>query len=195
MTTHFAAIHAIVDEYKLDDESIWNLNETGVTTGRDTRGEVRTFRFVRLGITGNVRVPVCSYTSRVTIMPCISAGGAHNPSLWVFKGTRLPFRGVQVGVTRATESLSSYLPGDALVSMEPDTARVDGTNFYKWAQKFTISMTHLVEGGRNVLLTYDGYRRHMTLLVLENLSTHGVIVYALPAKTSGKTQPCDTGVF
>lgn len=119
LTTHFAALHTLVDEYKLDSERIWNLDETGVTLGRDARGAVRMFRFVSRGTTGDVRVPMCFYTNRVTIMPCIRAIGAHGPSLWVFKGMRLPYREVKVGETRATETLGSYLPGDALLTMEP----------------------------------------------------------------------------
>lgn len=46
-----------------------------------------------------------------------------------------------------------------------------------------------------MLLIYDGYRSHMTLRVLQHLRDSNVIVYALPAHTSGKTQPCDTGIF
>ena len=49
--------------------------------------------------------------------------------------------------------------------------------------------------GRKVLLIYDGYRSHLLLDVLDIFAKHRVIVYALPAHTSGKTQPCDTVLF
>lgn len=150
LTTHFATLRALCEEYKLDAERVWNLDETGVTPGRDAKGKIRTFRVVRQGTASNVRVPVFFYTHRVTIMPCVSAGGPQGPSLRVFKGTRLPCRKVQVGNTRVTKSLSSFLPGDALVTMEPGTPGVNGKSFYEWALRFTASIRHLVSGGRKV---------------------------------------------
>lgn len=56
-------------------------------------------------------------------------------------------------------------------------------------------MRHLTAGGRKVLLTYDGYRSHMTLPVLELFRDNGIVVYALPAHTSGKTQPLHASLF
>jgi hypothetical protein len=44
------------------------------------------------------------------------------------------------------------------------------------------------------LLTYDGYRSHLAVEALEMLVDAGVIVYALPAHTSGSTQPLDVAV-
>lgn len=63
--------------------------------------------------------------NRVTIMPCVSAGGAQGPSLWVFKGTCLPCREVQVGNERVSETLHLFLTGDELVAMEPETPGVN----------------------------------------------------------------------
>ena len=48
--------------------------------------------------------------------------------------------------------------------------------FFRWAQKLTASIRHIVGGALKVLLTYDGYRSHMTLKVLEHLRAHGVVV-------------------
>ena len=48
---------------------------------------------------------------------------------------------------------------------------------------------------RKVLLVLDGYRSHMTYQALRILRNGGVIVYALPAHTSGYTQPLDVSVF
>lgn len=128
-------------------------------------------------------------------MLCVSAGGAQGPSLWVFKGARLRCRDVDVNNTRVTETLSSCLPGDALEEMEPSSPGVNGQSFNQWAVKFTDSIRHLVGGGRKVLLTYDGHHSLITLKVLEHLFDNGVTVFAIPAHTSGKTQPCDTGIF
>ena len=195
LTSHFAKLQALVEEYELDAEHVWNLDESGISPGRDAKGSIREYRIVRKESDGDTRVPVFSYTNRITIMACVSAGGVVGPSLWVFKGMRLPYREVIISGSRVTETLSSYLPRSALVAMEPSSPGVNSSSFFQWAQKFTASIQHIVGGGRKVLLTYDGYRSHMTLKVLEHLRAHGVVVYALPAHTSGKTQPCDTGIF
>ena len=109
-------------------------------------------------------------------MACISAGGVVGLSLWVFKRKRLLYREAKISGSRETETLSSYLPTGAQVVMEPSSPGVNSSSFFQWAQKFTASIRHIVGGGRKVLLTYDGYRIHMTLKVLGHLRAHGVVV-------------------
>ena len=46
-----------------------------------------------------------------------------------------------------------------------------------------------------MLLLYDAYRSHMSLESLTILEEGGVIAFALPAHTSGTTQPLDAGLF
>jgi DDE superfamily endonuclease len=53
----------------------------------------------------------------------------------------------------------------------------------------------LTTNGRKVLLIYDGYRSHLGLEVLKTLMNCSVLAYALPAHTSGTTQPLDVGIF
>lgn len=72
--------------------------------------------------------------------------------------------------------------------MEPKTPGVTADSFYQWALRFTAFIKRLVADGRKVLLTYDAYRGHMTLRVLEHLRDNAVIVYALPAHASGNRQ-------
>lgn len=79
--------------------------------------------------------------------------------------------------------------------MEERSPGVQADSFFECALHLTKSVTHLVQNEREILLTYDAYRTHMTLRVLEHLNSHGVIVYAVPLHAFGKTQPCDTGLF
>ena len=72
---------------------------------------------------------------------------------------------------------------------------MDRTNFIYWAYKFLDHVQDRTAHRRKVLLVYDGYRSHLSLDVLDILAKHSAIVYALPAYTSGKTQPCDTVLF
>ncbi len=45
--SRFATLNALVQEYGLDDESVWNLDETGCTPGRGTNVAQRKRRFMR----------------------------------------------------------------------------------------------------------------------------------------------------
>lgn len=78
---------------------------------------------------------------------------------------------------------------------EEKVAGVDTFNFVQWARRFVEDINNLTAEGRKVLLTYDGYRSHMSMAVLSVLRQGGVIAYCLPAHTSGTTQPLDLTVF
>lgn len=55
--------------------------------------------------------------------------------------------------------------------------------------EFDIVVRHLRDltvGGRKVLLSFDGYRSHMGLGVMEYLDQNGVVVYTLPKHSSRK---------
>ena len=45
------------------------------------------------------------------------------------------------------------------------------------------------------MLTYNEYTAHLSLEVLLLFRTNRIVVYALPANTSGKTQPLDLVAF
>ena len=71
----------------------------------------------------------------------------------------------------------------------------DSSNFYLWATQFAMHVADLTTNNRKVLLILDGYRSHMSVQTLHLYNAHRVILYALPAHTSGKTQPLDVTVF
>lgn len=70
-----------------------------------------------------------------------------------------------------------------------------GHNFLSWAYTFVDYTRDLRSGGRKILLVYDAYRSHISLEVLGVFKNHGIEIYALPAHTSGKTQPLDVVPF
>ena len=76
-----------------------------------------------------------------------------------------------------------------------ELAGVDMKKFERWAVSFVSDCQSPTSGGRKVFLMYDGYRSHMGIRVLEILKAGGIIAYALPTHTSGKTQPLDVGAF
>ena len=79
--------------------------------------------------------------------------------------------------------------------MRRDACCVNSECFYKWAKYFIEYVKDLTTGSRKLLLTFDGYPSHMSLKVMQLFYENGIVVYALHAHTSGRTQPCDVHLF
>lgn len=195
LTSHFAQLVELRKTYCLSDSHVWNLDETGISPGRDVRGKVRQRCFFRRDGATDVQLATFSYSDRITVLPSINAAGDLGPCLFIFKGAHLPYREVQVDGKTHVQTLSTFLPRHAFVRMRPETASIDGDSFFDFAKRFTEHVADLTSDGRHVLLTFDACRSHMTLKALQHFRDNRVIVYALPAHTSGKTQPCDVVVF
>lgn len=48
-----AALEVLLAEYGLDADNVWNLDETGVSMGRDPKGNEQQKRFQRRGARGD----------------------------------------------------------------------------------------------------------------------------------------------
>lgn len=79
--------------------------------------------------------------------------------------------------------------------MRPEVASVGDESFYEFAKMFYEHDKDLTAGGRPVLLTYDAYRSHLSVRALLHFRKNNVIIYSLPAKTSGKTQSVDVTLY
>lgn len=120
LTTRCAELRQLMIEFGFDAQRIWNLDETGISPGKDVRGSACEKRMHRRGSQKEARVPVFADENRVTIIPVVSAAGVVGPSLWIFQGTRIPCRDVLIGGKRYTHTLSTFLPAHGLVHMELD---------------------------------------------------------------------------
>ena len=67
-------------------------------------------------------------------------------------------------------------------------------NFKNWAVRFVEYLKRRKWTGK-VVLIHDGYRARLPLDILEIILEGNVVVYALPAHTSGKTQPFNVVQF
>ena len=67
--------------------------------------------------------------------------------------------------------------------------------FYQWALRFTEHVSRLTKTRCNLLLTYDLYRLHKSLCVLEHFRNNNIVMRALPAHLSSHTQPLDVVTF
>lgn len=195
LVEHFAQLEKLIKTYNIDDTRIWNLDECGGTPGRDVIGNTHASRITRKHGGRDYKLPAFVRTNRVTLMPVVSASGDTGPPLFVFKGKLLLYRTVLQNGQKIVQTYHSVLPRCAVVAMREEHGGVDGNNFYQWAEMFIQHVHELTVGGRKVLLTYDGYRSHMSIRVLELFSKNNVEVYALPAHSSGKTQPLDVILF
>ena len=93
------------------------------------------------------------------------------------------------------ETCAEHLPAGSLVAMGEENGGVDGKKVYNWAHRFVNETREPRLNGKKMLIVFDGYRSHMSLRVLELFEADRTIVYALPAHTSGNTQPLDVVLF
>ncbi|PXF43024.1 hypothetical protein BWQ96_07272 [Gracilariopsis chorda] len=134
--------------------------------------------------------------NRITLLAAVLADGDLGPPMFVFQGTRL-----RVGrITRSggneenSEFISELLPHGLRVTARKDIVSVDRANFMKWAEQF-LKQTEKKRSTGKILLIYEGYRSHLDIQIWEMLAKSTFIAYALPAHTSGTTQPLDVAIF
>jgi len=195
LTSHFAQVEALIREHNIDASRLANLDECGVTAGRDASGRTQRKVYMTRATVAQQRTVDFKNVQRVTMMPVIFASGHVGNPLFVIRGTRVRYRVLSKDGKDYIESITDCLPRHSMITTREDLAGVDKHNFLRWAQAFVQEVKDLTTGGRKVLLIYDGYRSHMGLRVLETLDKGNVIAYALPSHTSGTTQPLDVSIF
>ena len=93
------------------------------------------------------------------------------------------------------QTYAQLLPRGKSIALREDGGGVGSANFLAWTEAFTASVRDLSANGGHVLLIYDSYAAHMSMRVLEIFRRDRIVVYAIPAHTSGKKQPLDVVVF
>lgn len=99
-------------------------------------------------------------TLRMTMMSFMGSAGDCSPTIFVFKGGKMPYKQVLCHGRVYVETLGSCLPRGALVCMCAYIGGVNSDSFYKCASTREL----LDRKRRKLLLTYDGYRSHMSVL-------------------------------
>ena len=195
LTNHFATLEKNIKDKNIQARCIWNLDETGATPARDCKGvSDANFYLTRAG-TRDAEVGYFVKVNRVTMMPAICANGDAMKPLFVFKGSRLPFRQVVRDGITTTDSVADFLPSESLLACRRENGGVNNEIFYNWATHLVKHVQQHTPNGHKTLLSFSGYRSHMSLNSINYLHHNNVIVYALPAHTSGKTQPLDVVLF
>ena len=125
LTTHIASIEIIIKTNNIPPSHITNLDETGGTLNRDTRGkrtgEVAMRRSMRaMGDKNQMRSAHFKNVSRVTMMPVVFADDGCGRSLFVVQGRTLSYRIVYVNGVRATQSFTDCLPKGSYIKTRED---------------------------------------------------------------------------
>jgi hypothetical protein len=76
-----------------------------------------------------------------------------------------------VAGVEVVQTLSSFLPRQAVVSTRPDIAGMDSTICKEFAKWFVEQVRDLTAGGRKVLPRYDGYRSHINIEALDTFAS------------------------
>ncbi len=193
VATHFATHRNIMDTNNIDSTRISNLDETGCSPGKESISKAR--RYTRRSTESDIKMPKFENDARITMLAVVNAEGDTVLPLFAFSGSRMPFRNIIVDGQVVVNTYSSHLPHHSFVAMRPEGIGVDAMNFLDWAQHFVEHVQDLTQNGLKLLLTFNGYRSHMTLPVLDLFAKNNIIVYCLPAYTSVKLQPLDLVVF
>lgn len=128
-------------------------------------------------------------------MPVVNNDRNTGPSLFVLKRTETSYRMVFMAVSDVMQTYHSVLMWKFVADMHTEGGDVDNNNFFLWSQLLVEHIRDLCAGGRKVLFIYYGYRLHLPVRFLKLLLEIKFAVYALPAQTSGKTQPCNVVLF
>lgn len=102
----------------------------------------------------------------------ISADAEIMPSMFVFEGKRLLYRVRTQNGDETVQTNADCLPRESIVSMRPESGRVDTQNFFLWSKHFILNLMDLAGEGRKVLLKLDGYRSHMSVTAIEMLGSN-----------------------
>lgn len=191
LAVFYARLEKVYKEYNIHDcAQIFNLDESGCSVRNACRSRAKAL-FETGKRSNSVDLKWSNNAEHITIMPVVSADGTVWAPVVVLPGLRAKFR------TRADgnkETPSDFLPHNALISYR-DPAGVDSHIFFQWAEHFVRETETLRNRHRHIVLLMDGYAAHVTYKTLKYLTENRVIVVALPAHTSHRTQVLDYTVF
>ena len=94
VTTHFAVIEKLITDNAIDEYRFFNLEEVGVTPGKDAHGKRSCRRLMPRRGNQDFKAVDFSYLNRITMMPVVSAAEEAGPPAIVVKGKKIPYRDV-----------------------------------------------------------------------------------------------------
>jgi len=171
----FQNLSSVLQRNSYHAGSIWNADETGLTTVQKPQRVVARKGFKQIG-----RATSGERGQLVTMAIAVSAGGNSIPPFFVFPRVNYKEHFVKDGPPNSS--------GDA----NPSGWMTDVT-FAKFAKHF---VKHAAPSASNpTLLIYDNHQSHLNAATLEYFKEQHVTIVSLPPHCSHKLQPLDCSVF
>lgn len=175
----FDLFKEVKEKHGIQDDDIWNFDETGFALGLITSHMVVT-KADRVGRATTIQPGDREWASAII---CFSAGGEVLPPFILLKG-------VIAYSSWLTES--NYPPTWPIKPTENGwTDNETGIDWIKHFDKYSFSRTK----GQYRLLILDGHESHNTFLFHEYCREHNIVVLCLPPHSSHLLQPADVGAF
>jgi DDE superfamily endonuclease/Tc5 transposase DNA-binding domain/helix-turn-helix, Psq domain len=174
----FDDLRRVMDEYKIEPQNIYNMDESGFSIG-----EIEASKVI---INAETRQKFQAKWNRqewVTSIECICADGSSLPPLLIFKAKNL---------SRAWIPASIHNNWAFSCNENGWTSNSHGS---EWLQKWFDPKTREKADGKYRLLICDGHDSHITGSFVGYCYDNKILLLILPAHSSHRTQPLDVGVF
>lgn len=167
----FVNLKALMITYKFKSDSIYNIDETGISTVQ------RNSRI--LAPKGLKQVGKCTSAERgslTTVVNCFNAGGSYIPPFFIFKRKRM-------NAQLMKDSNSN------MVACISDSGWINESIYIDWLQHFKGFAKPSADNP--VLLVLDNHESHISLKAYEFCRKNFIHVLTLPPHTSHRMQPLD----
>jgi hypothetical protein len=171
----FKILGDTLDFYKFGPESIFNMDETGVTTVSDTVNIIATKGVKLVGAAASAE-----RGTLVTVVTAINATGNSIPPMFLFPRKKF------------YDHFLTDAPLGA-IGVSNGSGWMDKTNFLRLLQHFK---KHSKSSAASpVLLILDNHDSHISVAAIDYARGNGIVMLTLPPHSSHKLQPLDRSVF
>lgn len=167
----FENLKTLMIKYKFKSNSIYNVDETGISTVQ------RNSRI--LAPKGLKQVGKCTSAERgslTTVINCFNAGGTYIPPFFIFKRKRI-------------NALLMKDSNSNMVACVSDSGWITESIFVDWLQHFKTFAKPSADDP--ILLVLDNHESHVSLRAHEFCRNNFIHVLTLPPHTSHRMQPLD----
>nr|XP_033472895.1 jerky protein homolog-like [Epinephelus lanceolatus] len=171
----FANLEKVMARYKFEPQSIWNMDETGITTIHKPNKVVARKGFKQVG-----SLTSAERGTLVTLSCAISATGNSIPPFFIFP--RVNFRSHFL-LSAPTGSAGSANPSGWMKE----------EHFAEYLQHFVAHTRCSRE--KPCLLLLDNHSSHLSVEGLEYAKNNGVVMLSFPPHCSHRLQPLDVSVY
>lgn len=171
----FRNLDSMYQKYRFKPDSIYNVDESGITTVQKPAKCLGPKGIKQLGYkTSGER------GKNVTVICCMSAAGKYVAPMFIFPRKRM------------TDTLAKNGPVGAVYSCSP-TGWSNEELFLDWIKHFHKSEKPSIEDP--VLIIMDNHSSHISLNIYDFCKTRGIVLITLPPHTSHRLQPLDLTFF